>query len=101
MFRHKEERHNLAMPSYSFGPYLVRHPRRANSSRLSEPPKSNFLVRGLVFNFPNFLSILHKPLRASGAWRHSHSVTRFVSDYCDISEWHPRPPVLIPASMFA
>ena len=43
------------------------------------------------FQLPNFLSILHKLLRASGAWRHSHSVTRFVSDYCDISEWHFRP----------
>ena len=80
------------MPSYSFGPYLVRHPRRANSSRLSELQKSNLFIWCLVSNSPNFLLILHKLLRASGAWRHSHSVTRFVSDYCDISEWHLRPP---------
>ena len=29
-------------------------------------------------------SNLHKPLHASNACRHSHSVTRFVSEYCDI-----------------
>ena len=52
-----EERHNLTMPSYLFGPYLVRHPRRANSSRLSEPQKSNLLVWRLVFNSLNFLQI--------------------------------------------
>ena len=53
-----------------------------------EPPRL-----ASIFKLPNFLSILHKRLRASGAWRHSHSVTRFVSDYCDIFEWHLRPPV--------
>ena len=79
------------MPSYSFGPNLVQHPRRANSSRLNELQKSNLLVWRLVFNSLNFLQILHKPLCASGAWRHSHSITRFVSDCCDISEWYLRP----------
>ena len=45
------------MLSYSFGPSLVRHPRRANSSRLSEPQKSNLLVRRLVFNSLTFCEI--------------------------------------------
>ena len=45
------------MPSYSFGPYIVRHPRRGNSSRLSEPNKSSLFVRRLVFNSLNFLQI--------------------------------------------
>ena len=50
------------MPSYSFGPFLVRHPQRTNLSHLSEPQKSNLLIQCLVFNSSNFLSILHKPL---------------------------------------
>ena len=70
----------------------MRHLWRANSPCLSKAQKSNLLVQLLVFN-SNFLSILLKPLRTSGAWRHLHSVTRFVSDYCEISEWHLRLPV--------
>ena len=85
--------------SLSSCPYLVRHPWRANSSRLSELQKSNLLVRRQVFDSPNFLSILHKPLRTFGAWRHFHSVTRFLSDYCDTSI-RPRVLALTPASMF-
>ena len=49
-------------------------------------PKVDRLRPVSSLNSLNFLSILHKPLRTSGAWRHSHSVTRFVSDYCNISE---------------
>ena len=76
------------MPSYSFGPYLVRHPWHANSSHLSEPQKTNLLVRRLASNSLNFLQIpknLHAlPVR---------DVTRtlsscFILGYCDISEWH-------------
>ena len=55
-------------------------------------PKVDCLRPVSCLNSPNFLLILHKPLRASSAWRHSHSITCFVSDYCDISEWHLRPP---------
>ena len=36
------------MLASSSGPYLVRHPWRANLSRLSEPQKSNLFVRRLV-----------------------------------------------------
>ena len=87
------------MLASSSGPYLVRHPWCANSSRLSEPQKSNLLVRRLVSTLLTFFQISQKPPRASEAWRHSHSVTRFVSDYCDISEWHVRPArALTPAS---
>ena len=62
------------MPSYSFCPYLVRQPWRANSSRLSEPQKSNLLVRRLVFNSLTFFEIL-KILRAPPA----RDVTRTLS----------------------
>ena len=78
------------MPSYSFGPYLVRYPGRANSSRLSEPWKSNLLVRRLIFNSLNFLRNPQNPPRASALCQ-PHFVSRFIiSSYCDISEWHVR-----------
>ena len=87
-FRHKE-RHNLFMPASSSGPYLVRHPWRANSSPLSKPQKSNLLIRRLVSTVTNFLRNPQNPPRASGAWRHPHFVPRFIiSGYCDISAWH-------------
>ena len=37
------------------------------------------------------LIFFRNPPRASGAWRHPHSVTPFpISGHCDISEWHIR-----------
>ena len=86
------------MLAYSSGPYLVRHPRRANSSRFSEPQKSNVLVQRLVFNSLTFFKI-PKILCALPV----RDVTRtlspcFVLGYCDISEWHVRPRPLPPAS---
>ena len=48
------------MLAYSSGPYLVRHPWRANSSRLSEPQNSNLFVRRLVFNSLTFFQISPK-----------------------------------------
>ena len=48
------------------------------------PPRSTS-----SFNSLNFLRNPPNPLRAFGAWRHQHFVTRFIiSGYCDISEWH-------------
>ena len=87
-FWHKEERHNLAMPSYSFGCY----PQRTNSSHLSEPQKSNLLIRRLV---SNSLTFFKSPTNLSALLVHDitrtlspHSV---ISGYCDISEWHVCP----------
>ena len=40
----------------------------------------------------NFLSILHKPLRASGAWHHSHPVTPFRHLGLLWHLWVARPP---------
>ena len=58
---------------------------------ISEPQKSNLLVRRLVFNSSNFLRNPQNPPRAPGVWLHPHFVTRFIiSGYCDISEWHVR-----------
>ena len=57
MFRHKEERHNLALPSYSFGPHLERPPLGASSLRVCEIQKSILLVWHLVLNSLNFLQI--------------------------------------------
>ena len=101
-FRHKEERHNLAMPSYSLGPYLVRHPRRANSSRLSEPQKSNLLVRCLAFNSLTFFRFSPTSARfrcvTSPASCHPLSSRTIVTSLSDISI-RLRAPALTPASM--
>ena len=91
------------MPSYSFDPYLVRHPPRANSSRLSEPQKSNLLVRRLI---SNSLTFFKSPtnLHALPVRDVTHTLTprSVISGYRDISEWHVRPArVLPPTSRFA
>ena len=90
------------MLASSSGPYLVQHPWCANSSRLSEPQKSNLLVQRPVSTLLTFLRNPQNPLCAPGAWRHLHFVTRFIiSGYCDISEWHVRSVcmhALLPAS---
>ena len=84
-FRHKEGRHNLAMPSYSFGPYLVRHPRGANSPASASSQKSNLLVWCLASNSLTFFKS-PKNLRALPV----RDVTRtpsprsVISGYCDI-----------------
>ena len=91
------------MPSYSFGPYLMPHPQRANSSRLSEPQKSNLLVRRLVFNsltlFKSPTNLRALPVRDVTRTLSPRSV---ISGYCDIFEWHVRPVrALPPTSRFA
>ena len=73
------------MLASSSGPYLVRRPWRANSFSLSEPQKSNLLVWRLVSTLLTFIQISQRPLRASGAWRHSHSVIRFETSLSDMS----------------
>ena len=92
------------MPSYSFGPYLVRHPRRANSSRLSEPQKSNFLVRRLVFISLTFFlfstNLCALPVRdvtRTPSPVSSQTIVTFLSD----TFVRLRAPALTPASMFA
>ena len=46
--------------------------------------RSRAQLYSLAWNSPN-------PPRASGAWRHPHSVTPFlISGFCDISVWHVR-----------
>ena len=56
-------------------------PPRASTSQPSRPVSS--------LNSTNFFKISQNPLRASGAWRHSHSLASVSHlGYCDISEWH-------------
>ena len=71
-FRHKEERHNLLCCLIHLAPISNGH-HRAQVRLASASSKS--LASSTQLS--NFLSILHKPLRASGAWRHMHPVTPF------------------------
>ena len=59
--------------------------RRASENQPSSPETELNSTNWLFQNSPN-------PLRASGAWRHSHSLAPFPISgfYCDISEWHVR-----------
>ena len=71
----------------SSGPYLEWYPWRANSSRLSEHQKSNLLVRHLASTLLTFLQIA-KLLRTLPVHDIIHTLSRFVSGYFDMSEWH-------------
>ena len=85
VFRHKERE---AQSFYS-GFFICPPPqsRAAPATRPRELAKVNRLVWCLVSTLLSSNS--QNPLRASGAWRQSHSVTPFpISGYCDISEWH-------------
>ena len=89
VFWHKErERHNLSILVFSSSPPPTSHATPAQG--LHEQAKVNHLVRSLVSTL-SLSSNSQNPPHASGAWRHSHSVTPFsISGYCDISERHVR-----------
>ena len=90
------------MPSYSFGPYLVRHPWRANSSRLGEPQKSNLPARHPVFNslafFKYFTNLSALPVRDVIRTQSPVSSRTIVTSLSDTAI-RPRVPVLTHASM--
>ena len=74
------------MLSYSFGPHLERPPiGRKFTSRLRAPKVDPPSLASSI-QLSNFLQISLKPLRVSSAWRHSHPVTRFVSNYCNMED---------------
>ena len=98
----RREMHIFSILAFSSAPpHLVRHLPKASAGKW----KSTLLVLCPVLNstygiFQNPPNPQNLP-RASGAWRHPHSVAP-VSHlcYCDISEWHalsarPRTPVLM------
>ena len=85
------EWHNLFMLASSSGPNLLRHPWRANSSRLSEPKKSTVFVQCLVSTLLNFFKSpanLHALLVRDIT--RTLSPRSVITGYCDISEWHVR-----------
>ena len=88
VFRHKERE---AQSFYS-GFFICPPPSRATPVQgLREQPKVNPSRTVSSLSSLNSLQISQNPPRASGAWRHPHSVTSFpTSRYCDISEWHVR-----------
>ena len=87
-FRHKEERHNLAMPVLFIWPLS-----RAAQNRLAAAsPKVDRLRPASNFNSLSFFWFPQNSMCASGAWRHSHPVTLF--DHLGLL-WHlwvARPP---------
>ena len=69
-------------------PHLVRHQPKASASKRKPIV---FPLRQVSSQLTDFFKISQNPLRASGAWRHSHCLTPFpMSGSCDISEWYVR-----------
>ena len=88
VFRHKE---GEAQSFYS-GFFICSLSRATPAQGPLEQAKANRLLpRQSSTLLTDFFKISQNPLRASGAWRHSHCVAPFpISGYCDISEWHVR-----------
>ena len=104
-FELKEERHNLAMLSYSSSPHLVRPPigrKFACFGELAkvEPPRlvSSFQLSLTFFQFSTNLWAL--PVRDVTRTPSPVSSRIIVTSLSDIFV-HPRAPALTPASMFA
>ena len=95
------ERHNLFMLASSSGPYLMRHPWRANSSRLSEPAKVDRLhplsnLNSLTFfQFStNLCMLLMRDVTRTPSPVSSWTIVTSLSD----TFVRPRAPTLTPAS---
>ena len=83
--RHKERE----AQSFSSGFFICTPSRVTPVQGLREQAKVNPSRPVSSLNSTDFFKISQNPPRASGACRHSHSVTPFpLSGFCDISEWH-------------